>query len=643
VSQADPTVCPHESCGHSNLPGAQFCATCGRPIGSISRRPARAARWSWLIPIAAVAALYYPALNGELVWDDGIVQKDQMVAFRSLHDVFFPPRGIPQWGTSYYRPMVTLTYLLDQALFGRGAARGPLAAVVLYHLIATFFVWLLARQVLRQLRWAEWGAVAAGVVFAVHPIHTESVCWITGRSDTVAAMFFLPAVVTALHYRDRGARWTLIVSPALYLCAVLSKEVALSALLVVPLMLWLVPRAPDSAGTVTAPRRRWSAAGGWVPLGVLYLVATALYASLRAAGASARTGALNWEWGALLQRAGAAVTYYLIKIVVPPPQSAYPTHLPGTLTVAIAITVAVLLLVAGVWLYRRGKPLLLIAVGWVLLTLAPSLAIAVRQISETPVAERYLYLPSAGLCLLVGGLLGAAWSRRIWRVPSLVLLVGLVGVYSFWARGRVDVWQDNIVLWTDVTSKDAAGLPWHTLGQAYLKRDQDAKAMECFDKALETYKSSEGRALAWNSKGAILMKTNPAEAAKAFQKSYQERPSYATPYFNLGLLGLNQADKDFGAKKVYNPDLLSRTRAFFAKAIECNPHYTWAYLGLGKCQSRIAAVHLMAKDNARGREALLAARQSLETVCKLDGNGRFGKEAAPLLAEVNKQLEKIPP
>ena len=590
--------------------------------------------WGRLIPVVAAAILYYPSLSGELVWDDGIVQKDQMVAFRSLHDVFFPPPAIPQWGTSYYRPMVTLTYLLDQALFGRGAARGPHAAVVLYHLIATFFVWVLARQVLRPYRFAEWGAVAAGVIFAVHPIHTESVCWITGRSDTVAAMFFLPAVVTALHYRARGATWALIVSPLLYLCAVLSKEVALSALLVVPLLLLLVPRIAQQK-----ERSAW----GWLPLGGLYLVATAVYLWLRTAGASARTGALNLEWGPLLQRAGAAVTYYLMKILVPPPQSAYPTHLPGTLAVAIAITVAVLLLVAGVWLYRRGKPLLPIALGWVLLTLAPSLAIAVRQVSETPVAERYLYLPSAGLCLLLGGLLCAAWPHRVWRVPSVVLLVGLVGVYSFWTRGRVEVWDDNIALWTDVTSKDPAGLPWHTLGQAYLKRDQDVKAMECFDKALETYKSAEGRALAWNSKGAVLMKTNPAEAAKAFQKSYQERPSYATPYFNLGLLGLNQADKDFGAKKVYNPDLLNYTRGYFAKAIECNPHYTWAYLGLGKCQSRIAAVQLMAHDNPRGREALLAARQSLEMVCQLDPNGRFGKEAAPLLAEVNKQLEKIPP
>jgi hypothetical protein len=589
--------------------------------------------WGWLIPVIAGAALYYPSLRGELVWDDGIVAKDQMVAFRSLHDVFFPPKGIPQWGTSYYRPMVTLSYLADQALFGRGATRGPHGAVILFHLIATFFVWVLARQVLRGRPWAEWGAMAAGVLFAVHPIHTESVCWITGRSDTVAAMFLLPAVVTALHYRERGATWALLASPVLYLCAILSKEVALAALLVVPLLLWLVPRTASSRGGLRL----------WLPLGGLYLAASAIYAVLRSAGASVHTGNLNLAWGVLLQRVCAAVTYYLTKLVVPPPQSAYPTHLPGMTAIIIALSAAAVLLAGGVWLYFRGARLLLISLGWIFLTLAPSMLIAVRQISETPVAERYLYLPSVGLCLLVGGLVCGAWSRRVWLVPSLVLVVGMVGVYSYWARGRVAIWDDNIVLWTDVTNKDPAGLPWHTLGQAYLKRNADAKALECFDKALETYKSAEGRALAWNSKGAVLMKTSPAEAARAFQKSIHERPSYATPYFNLGLLGMNKADQEYFAHKKYNLELLNFTRGYFAEAIKYNPLYTWAHLNLAKCQGKIAVAHLMAGDKERARAALLAARDGFATVCKLDPRGRYGKEATALIPEVNRQLAKVPP
>ena len=158
-------------------------------MGTVSRPRARVAWWAWLIPVAAAAVLYAPALNGNLVWDDGIVQKDQMVAFHTLRDVFFFPKDIPQWGMSYYRPMVTLSYLADQALFGRNATRGPHAAVVLYHVLTTFCVWLLARQILRRSRYAEWGALIAGVLFAVHPIHTESHpfhsmlqirCWLYG-------------------------------------------------------------------------------------------------------------------------------------------------------------------------------------------------------------------------------------------------------------------------------------------------------------------------------------------------------------------------------------------------------------------------------------------------------------------------------
>ena len=71
------------------------------------------------------ALVYLPALGGGLVWDDEIVATRQMDIFHGVRDVFFPPRDIPQWSPDYYRPLVVASYLLDQALFGRAASRGP--------------------------------------------------------------------------------------------------------------------------------------------------------------------------------------------------------------------------------------------------------------------------------------------------------------------------------------------------------------------------------------------------------------------------------------------------------------------------------------------------------------------------------------
>ena len=95
--------------------------------------------WAWIVPVLLSAAVYVPALDGEFVWDDTIVRDRQMVAFRSVHDVFFPPKGIPEWAKSYYRPAIVGSYLLDQALFGRDSARGAHATVLVYNVIVTLF------------------------------------------------------------------------------------------------------------------------------------------------------------------------------------------------------------------------------------------------------------------------------------------------------------------------------------------------------------------------------------------------------------------------------------------------------------------------------------------------------------------------
>lgn len=586
--------------------------------------------WGWLIPAVAVVVLYAPALNGQLVWDDGIVQMNQMVAFHTLHDVFFFPRDIPQWGLAYYRPLVILSYLADQALFGRNATSGPHAAVILYHLLTTFCVWLLARQILRRQRFAEWGALVAGVVFAVHPIHTESVCWITGRSDTVAAMFMIPALVTALVYRERRALWALLLSPALFLCAILSKEVALSAILVLPLLLILVP-APEvqpHAGSRTQPTEPGRTAaflrarGHWLPLLGLYTAATGVYFSLRYLAHVDDTAARAPAWGEAIRRAGTALGYYLIKIVVPPPQSAFPTDLPAPIVTLSVLGVALGLFLASFWLWRRGAPLLLLCLGWVLLTLPLPLVAATRMIAKTPVAERSLYVPSVGMCLLAGGLFCAGWARRMWRVPTLVFTLALVGAYATWTYGRCQVWQDNVALWSDVTSHNpASGTPYHELGQAYSTIGRNDKAVECYEQALQRYTSAESRAMAWNSKGVALLESNAPEAVRAFQKAIEACQTYAWPYFNLGLMGVNKADREFAATKKYTTELLTSAQAYFTEAIKHNRRYLWAYLELGKCQSRLAVAFAQAGDTERAREALASARANFTIIGQLDPQG----------------------
>lgn len=655
-----------DRCGQDNETGAAYCANCGAALTradnseSAAGRSGGAAplayarrevgggrkiyRWVWAIPVLLAAGLYAPALTYELVWDDQIVRDRQMIAFKTLNDVFFPPRGIPEWATMYYRPMVTITYLIDQYLFGRGDSVGPHGSVVVFHLICTFFVWLLARRVLCRFAYMEWGALAAAVVFAVHPIHTESVCWVTGRSDTVATMFLLPSIVAALAYREAGTRsaagMALLAATLLYSCAILSKEVALCGLILVPALFIFVPRQPSSSGF--APRRM----GRGLLLFGAYAAATAGYFVLRSMWTKSAGAPLEMGFGDLVGRAVQAVGYYCCMAVVPFPQSTFPHFLSWTTSaVAVAVMLAVLLL--SIWLYMRGSSFLFIATGWFLLAIAPSLAIAVRRISETPVAERYLYLPSVAIALLLGGMVAAASAHRFLRRPAALAVVLICGTYAFgtWQRGKV--WSTNIALWTDAVAKAPdKGLPIFSLAGAYMKKGENIKALRLFRESLPLYAADndvEGVGLAHNSIGAMLMATGRREEAlNEFEESIKVRPGYATPYFNIGKILLDRATDQIRRRKKIHPQRLLDVREKLITSLKLNPRYVRALLVLAECDQFLAVAYASQRNINAASHYLERAILELQTLLKIDPNGAFANPAQAKLQQLLAARQRLP-
>jgi hypothetical protein len=150
-------------------------------------------RLAWLLPALVAMLAYAPAPWGELVWDDQIVVGRQLQAFASWPDAFRPPPGIEQWSVAYDRPVVVLTYLLHRALFAGGAA-GPHVTNVLARAGVAVAVHALLLRLLAGRPGAPVAALAGAALFAAHPVHTESVSWMSGRSDVLAALFLVPAV-----------------------------------------------------------------------------------------------------------------------------------------------------------------------------------------------------------------------------------------------------------------------------------------------------------------------------------------------------------------------------------------------------------------------------------------------------------------
>lgn len=593
-------------------------------------------RWMWLLPVLLAAVAYAPAPWGDLVWDDYFIAQ-QVPAFRSLDDLLLPPEGIPGWTYAYYRPAVVLSYMLDASLYGPVSTIGPHVSNVLYHMATTFFVWLLIRRLLNSFAAATLAATLSAAIFAVHPIHTESVHWIAGRSDLLATLFVVPSAILALRWRDGGPVWTVLVAGFMFLLALMSKEVAVAALVIVPATLVLARSPVTKAVAGMAPTdqtviRARGTAVTWVTFAGVYLCCTALYVYFRDSadpGSDASVLGLSLGKSAWnLIRAGA---YYLVKVVMPWPQSNVVSWdmLPGFAGAAIIVLFAGALGAVAIGWWRKcrdGIPLL--AICWFAAALAPSLVVAVGNVMEAgvmqpaaklPVAERYLYLPSVALAIIFGRLIVAAVTAK-WRRIGVWAGAAIIGTYGVAAIDRGLTWNSNIRLWSDTTGKVMTkGAPWNELGRSYLDIGDDEQAQQAFEHALTLESSVTDRATMYHNLGNIHLKRSELEAAEvAFRNALEIKADIAESHYGMGLvhtMRIGNLYKDGGSRESLDRHVGLATR-HFAAAAKIDPDFHLVWLLSAQVKTDYGRVLEREGDRIRAVAAYRAARSEIDAVLK---------------------------
>ena len=537
-----------------------------------------------MVALAALLA-YANSLGNGFVWDDPVIIERQLVAFDGPAAVLAPPRDIPQFSPDYYRPVTIASYLLDRAVGGERPFAFHLS-VVIAHAATAALLWALAAQLLGAASGAGVGALAAGLLFALHPIHTESVAWAAGRSDVLATGFLLAALV--LLGGPTGARATTL-SGAAALGALGAKEagVALYPLLVLrdllvaplarPLGEWLRRYAGVAVAGVVYVLLRRHALGEFV--GTAPTVAPVTRSPLEVlAAAAAYAGELLWPW----------------------PLNAYFDRVPVS---AFTIAAGVLFLAGAAaalrqW-WRRGDGLPLFAFAWMSVTLVPSLAI-LWKIPDAPMAERYLYLPSAGFCLLIGALAARGWAvatspvaRRVAVAAAAVVL--LAAGLATAVRNRV--WHDDIALWEDTEAKSQlSGLAARNLGAAYQKAGRAAEARAAFGRALERRNDARGLQTIHNNLGTLAMMEGDFPAAqRAYEQALAAAPDQPDTLFNLGLAILHGGGS--------TPEAARRALAPLERARSANPHDADIEAGLGQVLL-ILGERVRACDHLRQAERL---------------------------------------
>ena len=166
----------------------------------------------WVVSILIVVCfgIYANTIQNDFVWDDRtlfIVNHDRW-QWKNIKDLLSSPDNL--FGANdnrFYRPLPNITYLIDRYLWGRNAS-GYHLFNILFHTLSTITVFYIAQCLLGNF----YASVATGLLFAVHPIHTEVVAWVNGRNNAIAGFFYLLTFFNYIRYRSLKIRSSLFFS-----------------------------------------------------------------------------------------------------------------------------------------------------------------------------------------------------------------------------------------------------------------------------------------------------------------------------------------------------------------------------------------------------------------------------------------------
>src|SRR6202790_1990771 len=353
---------------------------------------------------------YANTLLNSFVYDDyfQIVENPYVHSFRYLREIF----GTTVWSfqgaqgvTNYYRPLMSFGYLLFYQIAGAVPFSFHLANILLNVVVV-----LLVFSVVRRISGERVGLIAAGL-FALHPLHTESVAWVAGVTDLELAVFYLLTFLVYLRHSEPGkgygGRAALYAS---FVLALLSKEQAMT----LPVLLTLFEHFYRDDRATTTLREKMSRYGPLWGIAGLYLVARGILLG----GVASIVSRPGLSWYEVVLSGVSLLGTYLAKLIWPAHLSAYYVfHKSSHLTDRNVLLALLGLAFCGTLfalLCRRAR-LFSFALILILLPLGPVLN--PKWMPASVFSERYLYLPSVGFCWLLAWAVVTLWHSEM---PALL-------------------------------------------------------------------------------------------------------------------------------------------------------------------------------------------------------------------------------
>jgi tetratricopeptide (TPR) repeat protein len=568
-----------------------------------SRTEAGVARFALgLVLLMGTVVLFWPSTRNGLVYDDEPLIRDSFVqSGLTAGNVWLAFTSIE---AAHWHPLTWLSFEMDQAIgFG---PRGFHATNVILHAINS---WLLYQVLLRSTA-AMWRSWFAAALFAVHPLHVESVAWIAERKDVLSTFFWLLALLIYVRYA-RTPKVSIMLLMAMGLMAK-SMLVTLPATLLI-FDWWPLARTVASAGNSPGQAVSWwQAVLEKSSLFVLALIGIGIQLWVQRA---------SWKNEPVLplalriENAIVVPVIYLRKVFWPSDLAAFYPYPPKLYAPAEVILAGAILLGITILSVRtvRSRPYFLAGWAWYLITLAPVSGIF-QVLGGHAYADRYTYVPMIGIFWIVAWGLGDAVravvpARATWESASAVSVVavgaGLWLAALCWLTSRqIPTWHDDRQLWSHaITVRPDNYFALNNLGVALERRSLYDEAIECYERSIALKDNFSG---SHNNLGQLLEHRGRfMDAVREYQAAVQHDPDNPQGWINLarqlGKMG-NWRDAALagrhasrltpndpavrvltGMNLVYVGDFQS-ARGEFQAAKEIDPKMAQAWYGLGTVQ-----------------------------------------------------------
>jgi len=487
--------------------------------------------WIFLVTIIT-AVCFLPMLRNDFTnWDDKAYVVDNiMLHAPDWNAIFTQPVG------GNYHPITIASLALNYQLSGLDPFPYLLVNFLL-HIINTalvfYFIWLISAK-------KTWVAAFTALIFGIHPMHVESVAWITERKDVLYTFFFMLSLIQYWQYLKNNKMTNLIFCFLFFALSLLSKPAAI----ILPLILFLL----DYFKGRSLSKKIFLEKILFFLAAIGFTIVTLKFQSPVAVG--------DFNEFPLWTRpflASYTVMTYFVRFFIPYPLSAFhPFPSPGHLgSVILAAPVFILALLALFWWFRKNK---IVVFGILFFLVNLALVSQIMPIGFTIISERYTYTPYIGIGFLLAMWLynyRSAFSKQLsWAIFTLTALT-----FGFMTFQRTKVWRDSGALWSDVIKHyPNASMPRTNRASYYSvlavtpghEKEKDSLYKQAIEDCTISIQHQPANADAYEKRGMIFLQQNRnKEASSDGDSILKYAPFYKSGYeiSSLAKINLNEYEK----------------------------------------------------------------------------------------------------